>query len=162
MRLTTKGRFAVTAMIDLAMHHGSGPVTLAEISGRQRISLSYLEQLFGKLRRHHLVDSVRGPGGGYCLAKDMAAVSVSEIILAVDEPIDATQCGGKENCHDDQKCLTHDLWAALNERIFDYLGGVSLRQLVEKQKAKEAAQETGVAQVLDMREAGKRTTTVPA
>jgi len=149
-------------MIDLAMHHGSGPVTLAEISGRQRISLSYLEQLFGKLRRHHLVDSVRGPGGGYCLAKDMAAVSVSEIILAVDEPIDATQCGGKENCHDDQKCLTHDLWAALNERIFDYLGGVSLRQLVEKQKAKEAAQETGVAQVLDMREAGKRTTTVPA
>jgi len=149
-------------MIDLAMHHGSGPVTLAEISGRQRISLSYLEQLFGKLRRHHLVDSVRGPGGGYCLAKDMAAVSVSEIILAVDEPIDATQCGGKENCHDDQKCLTHDLWAALNERIFDYLGGVSLRQLVEKQKAKEAARETGVAQVLDMREAGKRTTTVPA
>jgi Rrf2 family iron-sulfur cluster assembly transcriptional regulator len=162
MRLTTKGRFAVTAMIDLAMHHGSGPVTLAEISGRQRISLSYLEQLFGKLRRHHLVDSVRGPGGGYCLAKDMGAVTVSEIILAVDEPIDATQCGGKENCHDDQKCLTHDLWAALNQRIFDYLGGVSLRQLVEKQKAKEAARETGVAQVLDMREAGKRTTTVPA
>lgn len=162
MRLTTKGRFAVTAMIDLAMHHGSGPVTLAEISGRQRISLSYLEQLFGKLRRHHLVDSVRGPGGGYCLAKDMGAVSVSEIILAVDEPIDATQCGGKENCHDDQKCLTHDLWAALNQRIFDYLGGVSLRQLVEKQKAKEAARDTGVAQVLDMREAGKRTTTVPA
>jgi Rrf2 family transcriptional regulator, iron-sulfur cluster assembly transcription factor len=162
MRLTTKGRFAVTAMIDLAMHHGSGPVTLAEISGRQRISLSYLEQLFGKLRRHHLVESVRGPGGGYCLAKDMGTVSVSEIILAVDEPIDATQCGGKENCHDDQKCLTHDLWAALNQRIFDYLGGVSLRQLVEKQKAKEAARETGVAQVHDMREAGKRTTTVSA
>jgi len=163
MRLTTKGRFAVTAMIDLAMHHGSGPVTLAEISGRQRISLSYLEQLFGKLRRHQLVESVRGPGGGYCLAKDMGALSVSEIILAVDEPIDATQCGGKENCHDDQKCLTHDLWAALNERIFDYLGGVSLRQLVEKQKAKEAAAGTGVVQVHDMRDmAGKRTTTVPA
>ena len=116
MRLTTKGRFAVTAMVDLAMHHGGGPVTLAEISGRQKISLSYLEQLFGKLRRHRLVESVRGPGGGYNLARDMAKVSVADIILAVDEPIDATQCGGKENCHDDQKCLTHDLWAALNDR----------------------------------------------
>jgi len=162
MRLTTKGRFAVTAMIDLALHHGSGPVTLAEISGRQRISLSYLEQLFGKLRRHHLVESVRGPGGGYCLAKDMGAVSVTDIILAVDEPIDATQCGGKENCHDDQKCLTHDLWAALNERIFDYLGAVSLRQLVDAQNAKEAAKQSGVSQVRDMRDTAKRTTPVSA
>jgi Rrf2 family iron-sulfur cluster assembly transcriptional regulator len=163
MRLTTKGRFAVTAMIDLAMQHGSGPVTLAEISGRQKISLSYLEQLFGKLRRHQLVESVRGPGGGYVLAKDMAAVSVSEIILAVDEPIDATQCGGKENCDDDRKCLTHDLWAALNERIFDYLGGVTLRQLVDNQKAKEAAQASGVAQMRDMRNpAAKRSTPVSA
>ena len=159
MRLTTKGRFAVTAMIDLALHHGSGPVTLAEISGRQKISLSYLEQLFGKLRRHHLVDSVRGPGGGYCLAKDLGGVTVADIILAVDEPIDATQCGGKENCHDDQKCLTHDLWAALNDRIFDYLGAVSLRQLVEDHKAKEAAKASGVAPMHDMREvSGKRTT----
>jgi Rrf2 family iron-sulfur cluster assembly transcriptional regulator len=155
MRLTTKGRFAVTAMIDLAMHHGSGPVTLAEISGRQRISLSYLEQLFGKLRRHNLVESVRGPGGGYVLAKDMGDVSVTEIILAVDEPIDATQCGGKENCHDDRKCLTHDLWAALNQRIFDYLGGVNLRQLVDSEKAKETERQSGVVQVRDMRE--KRT-----
>ena len=155
MRLTTKGRFAVTAMIDLALHHGSGPVTLAEISGRQKISLSYLEQLFGKLRRHQLVESVRGPGGGYCLAKDMDKVTVTDIILAVDEPIDATQCGGKENCHDDGKCLTHDLWAALNERIFDYLGGVSLRQLADSQRAKETARQSGVAQVRDMRE--KRT-----
>jgi Rrf2 family transcriptional regulator, iron-sulfur cluster assembly transcription factor len=163
MRLTTKGRFAVTAMIDLAMQHGSGPVTLAEISGRQKISLSYLEQLFGKLRRHQLVESVRGPGGGYVLAKDMADVSVSEIILAVDEPIDATQCGGKENCDDDRKCLTHDLWAALNERIFDYLGGVTLRQLVDDQKAKEAAQASGVAQMRDMRTpAAKRSTPVSA
>jgi Rrf2 family iron-sulfur cluster assembly transcriptional regulator len=163
MRLTTKGRFAVTAMIDLALHHGSGPVTLAEISGRQKISLSYLEQLFGKLRRHQLVESVRGPGGGYCLAKDLGSVSVSEIILAVDEPIDATQCGGKENCRDEQKCLTHDLWAALNERIFDYLGSVSLKQLVEEQKAKEAATGAGVAQVHDMREPSKRgSTVVPA
>lgn len=149
MRLTTKGRFAVTAMMDLAMHHGSGPVTLAEISGRQKISLSYLEQLFGKLRRHQLVESVRGPGGGYCLAKETGELTVADIILAVDEPIDATQCGGKENCRDEQKCLTHDLWAALNERIFDYLGSVTLRQLVESHKAKEA----GIAQVHDMRDA---------
>jgi Rrf2 family iron-sulfur cluster assembly transcriptional regulator len=149
MRLTTKGRFAVTAMMDLAMHNGSGPVTLAEISGRQKISLSYLEQLFGKLRRHQLVESVRGPGGGYCLAKETGNVTVSEIILAVDEPIDATQCGGKENCRDEQKCLTHDLWATLNQRIFDYLDSVTLRQLVESQKAKES----GVTQVHDMREA---------
>jgi Rrf2 family iron-sulfur cluster assembly transcriptional regulator len=150
MRLTTKGRFAVTAMIDLAMRDGSGPVTLAEISARQKISLSYLEQLFGKLRRNQLVESVRGPGGGYCLAKNTADMSVADIILAVDEPIDATQCGGKENCRDEQKCLTHDLWATLTERIFDYLESVSLRQLVEIQKAKEAA--AGVAQVHDMRE----------
>jgi Rrf2 family iron-sulfur cluster assembly transcriptional regulator len=161
MRLTTKGRFAVTAMIDLAMHHGSGPVTLAEISGRQKISLSYLEQLFGKLRRHNLVDSVRGPGGGYVLAKEMDDVSVTEIILAVDEPIDATQCGGKENCHDDRKCLTHDLWAALNQRIFDYLGGVNLRQLVDSERAKETERQSGVVQVRDMRE-NKRTTPVSA
>lgn len=153
MRLTTKGRFAVTAMIDLAMRHGNGPVTLAEISGRQRISLSYLEQLFGKLRRHELVESVRGPGGGYCLARDMSTITVAHVILAVDEPIDATQCAGKENCLDDQKCLTHDLWATLNERIFEYLESVTLRQLVEKQAAKEA----GVSQVQDMRaDAGKR------
>ena len=163
MRLTTKGRFAVTAMIDLGLNHGSGPVTLAEISGRQKISLSYLEQLFGKLRRHGLVESVRGPGGGYHLAKDMSEMSVADIILAVDEPIDATQCGGKENCQDDHKCLTHDLWAALNERIFDYLGSVSLRQLVDNQKAKEGARESGVAQVHDMRPtASKRPTPVSA
>jgi Rrf2 family iron-sulfur cluster assembly transcriptional regulator len=139
-------------MVDLAMQHGSGPVTLAEISGRQKISLSYLEQLFGKLRRHRLVESVRGPGGGYNLARDMAKVSVADIILAVDEPIDATQCGGKENCHDEQKCLTHDLWAALNDRIFSYLESVSLRDLVDNQKAKES----GIAPVHDMREGGKR------
>jgi Rrf2 family iron-sulfur cluster assembly transcriptional regulator len=149
-------------MIDLALQHGSGPVTLAEISGRRKISLSYLEQLFGKLRRHHLVESVRGPGGGYHLARDMGEVSVADIILAVDEPIDATQCGGKENCDDDKKCLTHDLWAALNERIFDYLGGVSLRQLVDSQKAKEAARESGVAQVHDLRVTAAKRTTVSA
>lgn len=133
MRLTTKGRFAVTAMIDLAMRHGEGPVTLAGISDRQRISLSYLEQLFGKLRRHGLVDSVRGPGGGYCLAKELDGISVADIIQAVDEPIDATKCGGMGNCHDDLPCMTHDLWTNLNVKIFDYLQSVNLAQLVASQ-----------------------------
>jgi Rrf2 family iron-sulfur cluster assembly transcriptional regulator len=152
MRLTTKGRFAVTAMIDLAMQPGTDPVTLAQISQRQKISLSYLEQLFAKLRRRALVDSMRGPGGGYSLAKDMAQVSVADIILAVDEPIDATQCGGKENCQDEKKCITHDLWAKLNEHILDYLGGVTLRQLVDAQKADAR----DVTPVQDMREAMSR------
>ncbi len=161
MKLTTKGRFAVTAMIDLAMQPGSGPVTLAEISQRQKISLSYLEQLFGKLRRRALVDSVRGPGGGYCLARGMAQISIADIILAVDEPIDATRCGGKENCHDGQKCITHDLWAKLNELIFDYLGAVTLKQLSDEQKAKQNG--NGVAQMHDLRETMSRRerTTVP-
>lgn len=138
MRLTTKGRFAVTAMIDLAMRNGEGPVTLADISDRQKISLSYLEQLFGKLRRKGLVSSVRGPGGGYNLARPTPEVSVADIIVAVDEPIDATQCGGKENCKDEQKCMTHDLWADLNKRIFDYLGAVKLSELVAKQTKKSS------------------------
>jgi Rrf2 family iron-sulfur cluster assembly transcriptional regulator len=149
MKLTTKGRFAVAAMLDLAMQRSRDPVTLAEISQRQKISLSYLEQLFSKLRRHSLVDSLRGPGGGYRLAKDMGQVSVAEIIVAVDEPIDATQCGGKEDCLDDQKCITHDLWTRLNERIFDYLGSVTLKQLIDDHEAKQK----GVAQVQDMRDA---------
>ncbi|MBA2690464.1 MAG: Fe-S cluster assembly transcriptional regulator IscR [Burkholderiales bacterium] len=136
MRLTTKGRFAVTAMIDLAIRHGQGPIALAGISERQRISLSYLEQLFGKLRRHDLVESVRGPGGGYSLARKTSEISVAEIIVAVDEPIDATQCGGKENCQDDQRCMTHDLWTRMNERVFDFLGSVTLHDLVEQQKTK--------------------------
>ncbi len=134
MRLTTKGRFAVTAMIDLAMRHGHGPVTLAGISDRQQISLSYLEQLFGKLRRHGLVESVRGPGGGYNLAKPTDRITVAEIILAVDEPLDATRCGGMANCQDEQRCMTHDLWTSLNERIYEYLSSVSLKDMVDRQK----------------------------
>jgi Rrf2 family iron-sulfur cluster assembly transcriptional regulator len=134
MRLTTKGRFAVTAMLDLALNSGRGPVTLAAISGRQSISLSYLEQLFGKLRRHQLVESVRGPGGGYYLAKPVEGISVADIIIAVDEPLDATQCGGKENCHDDRRCMTHDLWARLNEKMYEYLGSVHLSDLVAEQQ----------------------------
>lgn len=134
MRLTTKGRFAVTAMIDLALRQHTGPVTLAGIADRQRISLSYLEQLFGKLRRNHLVASVRGPGGGYCLAKPMMQVSVADIIQAVDETLDATQCGGKGDCHDDHPCMTHNLWTSLNHKMFDYLRSVSLQDLVDQQK----------------------------
>ena len=139
MRLTTKGRFAVMAMMDVAMHGGSGPVTLAAVSGRQRISLSYLEQLFGKLRRSGLVESVRGPGGGYNLAQPHDQVSVADIIIAVDEPIDATQCGGKENCHDERRCMTHGLWAALNDHIFSFLSGVTLAQLVKQQQPNDVA-----------------------
>ena len=136
MRLTTKGRFAVTAMIDVAMYGTKGPVTLAAVSERQKISLSYLEQLFGKLRRAGLVDSVRGPGGGYNLARASDAVSVADVILAVDEPIDATQCGGRENCHDDRRCMTHELWAGLNAHIFTYLRSVTLAELVRQQQPK--------------------------
>ncbi len=140
MRLTTKGRFAVTAMVDLALRGGNGPVTLAGISERQDISLSYLEQLFGKLRRHHLVESVRGPGGGYCLTKALEEVSVADIIRAVDEPIDATQCGGKENCKDDGRCMTHDLWVNLNAKIYEYLNSVSLAELVNNQRSSATAE----------------------
>ena len=137
MRLTTKGRFAVTAMIDLALRQHNGPVTLAGISQRQRISLSYLEQLFGKLRRHQLVESTRGPGGGYTLGRPAKDVTVADIIFAVDEPFDATQCGGKENCLDDQRCMTHDLWANLNAKMVEYLDSVNLADLVEQQKQRD-------------------------
>jgi Rrf2 family iron-sulfur cluster assembly transcriptional regulator len=139
MRLTTKGRFAVTAMVDLAMRQNRGPVTLAAISERQRISLSYLEQLFGKLRRHNLVNSVRGPGGGYTLAQATQGVSVADIICAVDEPLDATQCGGKENCLEDKRCMTHDLWATLNAKMYEYLSSVTLADLVAHQNGKHVA-----------------------
>ena len=138
MRLTTKGRFAVTAMIDVALYGAKGPVTLAAISERQKISLSYLEQLFGKLRRQGLVESVRGPGGGYNLARAPETVAVSDIIVAVDEPIDATQCGGRENCLDDHRCMTHELWAGLNAHIFSYLRSVTLAELVRQQRAQPA------------------------
>ena len=136
MRLTTKGRFAVTAMVDLAMRQTRGPVTLAAISERQHISLSYLEQLFGKLRRRKLVSSVRGPGGGYRLAQPMQGISVADIVIAVDEPLDATQCGGKENCADDKRCMTHELWATLNKKMHEYLSSVSLGDLVAQQAEK--------------------------
>ena len=138
MRLTTKGRFAVTAMIDLALREHAGPVSLGGISGRQSISLSYLEQLFGKLRRNRLVASVRGPGGGYRLGRTPRAISVAEIIHAVDEAVDATQCRGKENCLDERRCLTHDLWANLNTHMVEFLDGVSLEALVAEQRERLA------------------------
>jgi len=147
MRLTTKGRFAVTAMLDLALNEIDDggilkPVTLAAISERQDISLSYLEQLFSRLRRQDLVTSVRGPGGGYNLARTKADISVSAIISAVDENIDATQCGGKENCHEtdgrEGRCMTHELWATLNTKILDYLSDVSLADMVNAQHGKNS------------------------
>jgi len=134
MRLTTKGRFAVTAMLDLALNENGSPVTLAGISERQSISLSYLEQLFSRLRKNGLVQSVRGPGGGYRAGKALNAITVSDIIRAVDEQIDATQCGGNENCQDEKRCMTHDLWTSLNGKIFEYLEGVNLAQLAAEQQ----------------------------
>ena len=138
MRLTTKGRFAVTAMVDLAIRGGNGPVTLASISDRQKISLSYLEQLFGKLRKHDVVASVRGPGGGYCLSRPANKISISDIIVAVDESMDASQCHGLGNCNDDKQCITHDLWMGLNGAISSYLSNVTLHQLISNQIPKQA------------------------
>ena len=149
MRLTTTGRFAVTAMLDLALHAAQGPVTLAGISERQKISLSYLEQLFGKLRRRELVGSVRGPGGGYHLARDASQVSVADIVRAVEESIDSTQCGGRENCHDNQRCMTHDLWEELNSTVYGFLAGVTLSQLVDKQRTKSVSVVRGHTRMRD-------------
>jgi Rrf2 family transcriptional regulator, iron-sulfur cluster assembly transcription factor len=132
MRLTTKGRYAVTAMLDLAIHHGKGPTALADIAQRQGISLSYLEQLFAKLRRNGLVTSVRGPGGGYNLARSAGEIHVAEVIVAVDENVDTTRCGGAGNCQDGQPCLTHALWFDLSNRIQDYLETITLQDLVNR------------------------------
>jgi len=133
MRLTTKGRFAVGAMIDLAMRQHKGPVMLAGISQRQTVSLSYLEQLFGRLRRHGLVKSSRGPGGGYRLGKPATDISVADIIFAVDEPLDATQCAVQTNVTNDRRCMTDDLWTSLNHHMVDFLHSVSLASLVAQQ-----------------------------
>lgn len=132
MRLTTKGRYAVTAMLDLAIHGGGAPVSLADISERQGISLSYLEQLFSKLRQKDLVESVRGPGGGYCLARLADSISIAEIVGAVNESIDATSCAGVGDCQKGDMCLTHHLWEDLSEQIRQFLGGISLANLVAR------------------------------
>ncbi|HSG87621.1 MAG TPA: Fe-S cluster assembly transcription factor [Pseudomonadales bacterium] len=130
MRLTTRGRYAVTAMLDLALHGDRGPVPLSDIAARQDISLAYLEQLFARLRRRGLVSSVRGPGGGYRLALAEEDISIAVVIDAVDESLDATRCGGAGNCQDGERCLTHDLWSDLSERVHAFLGGITLASLV--------------------------------
>lgn len=139
MRLTTKGRYAVTAMLDLALHAQRGPVSLADISERQGISLSYLEQLFAKLRRGNLVSSVRGPGGGYQLSRDMAGIQVAEVIDAVNESVDATRCQGQGDCHSGDTCLTHHLWCDLSQQIHEFLSGISLADLVTRNEVQEVA-----------------------
>ncbi len=131
MKLTTKGRYAVTAMLDLALHAQQKPVNLADIAERQGISLSYLEQLFARLKRASLVVSVRGPGGGYQLARDRSGISVAEIVEAVDENLDTTRCGKKGNCQDGQTCLTHHLWCELSDRIYGFLSGITLQDLIQ-------------------------------
>jgi len=139
MRLTTKGRYAVTAMLDLAFHSDTKPVTLTDIAARQTISLSYLEQLFSRLRRANMVKGIRGPGGGYTLADTADKINIADIIAAVDEPLDATKCGGEANCQKEQACLTHDLWMGLSEQIRDYLKGITLAQLLEKHHVQSVA-----------------------
>ncbi len=135
MRLTTKGRYAVTAVLDLALHQDKGPVSLAAISERQHISLSYLEQLFAKLRRNHIVSSTRGPGGGYSLTNHVDDVSVSDIILAVDEACNVVDCGDDGSCHGGYQCLTHDLWQELSKEIRTFLDGITLSEIMRSDTA---------------------------
>ncbi|MDO3382670.1 Fe-S cluster assembly transcriptional regulator IscR [Gilvimarinus algae] len=140
MRLTTKGRYAVTAMLDLALHSDAGPVSLADISERQGISLSYLEQLFSKLRREALVKSVRGPGGGYCLAASAEQISVAQVVDAVSESLDATKCHGRGDCQDGEICITHHLWQDLSGQIHDFLSGITLADLVARRDIQAVCQ----------------------
>jgi Rrf2 family iron-sulfur cluster assembly transcriptional regulator len=140
MRLSTKGRYAVTAMLDLAIHHEQGPVTLADISESQGISLSYLEQLFARLRRHGLVEGLRGPGGGYRLSRRPQDISVAEVITAIGEGIDATLCEGNRDCQDGEECLTHQLWSKLGREIFDFLNGISLASFIERDDVNKVIQ----------------------
>ena len=150
MRLTTKGRYAVTAMLDLALHFADGPITLADISKRQGISLSYLEQLFSRLRKKGLVVSTRGPGGGYKLSREAREIVVADVITAIDEKVDATRCGGLANCQDDQPCLTHELWSDLSQRIYDFLSGITLADLVERREVQEVALRQNGQQNVDL------------
>jgi Rrf2 family iron-sulfur cluster assembly transcriptional regulator len=137
MRLTTKGRYAVTAMLDLAINQNAKPVTLHDIASNQEISLSYLEQLFARLRKSGLVKGTRGPGGGYRLARRPGEISIADIITSVDEKIDITRCGGRENCRDGERCLTHELWSDLSEKIFHFLDEITLGELIDRQRNRE-------------------------
>ena len=149
MRLSTKGRYAVTAMLDLALHSGSGPVTLADVSVNQGISLSYLEQLFAALRGKNLVRGVRGPGGGYYLGRPADEISVANIICAVDEWVEFTRCGGRENCRDGQRCLTHHLWDQLSDEIFRFLSEITLQDLVDRGRGRLDASKVDVGDLED-------------
>lgn len=139
MRLSTKGRYGVTAMMDLAIHDNAGPVTLADISQCQGISLSYLEQLFARLRKGGLVEGVRGPGGGYRLSRPAKDISIAEIITAVDEKVDMTNCHQDGNCQEGEKCLTHELWVELSQRLYGFLEGINLAQFVDRPGIHELA-----------------------
>ncbi len=149
MRLSTKGRYAVTAMLDLAINGKTGPVTLAEISENQGISLSYLEQLFAALRGKDLVRGVRGPGGGYYLGKSADEISIANIICAVDEWVEFTRCGGRQNCSGGARCLTHTLWDELSAEIFNFLADITLGDLVKRNLGKKTAQEEGPLSVVE-------------
>ncbi len=139
MRLTTRGRYAVTAMLDLAIHEATGPIALADISARQGISLAYLEQLFARLRKGGLVRSARGPGGGYQLGRAAAAISIAEVVQSVGEGVDATRCGGQRNCQGSERCLTHDLWEDLSREIYQFLSRITLGELVRRRSVREVS-----------------------
>lgn len=141
MRLSTKGRYAVTAMIDLALHQNERLVSLAEISEVQDISLSYLEQLFSRLRRYEIVEGVRGPGGGYRLARTAEEITIADIINAVDEKLDATRCSGHENCQSGRKCISHELWFDLSHRIYGFLHDITLADVIASSEVKRLSAE---------------------
>ena len=155
MKLTTKGRYAVNAMLDLALHNDQAPINLADISARQDISLTYLEQLFGKLRKKGLVESVRGPGGGYRLALSADEITTAHVMYAVDETIDVTRCGGQQNCMGDVRCLTHDLWLGLNRHVAEYLNGISLGEMVRMNNVKQVADRQDAILIKDITHKGE-------
>ena len=152
MKLSTKGRYAVTAMMDLAIHDREGPVTLSDISNCQGISLSYLEQLFAKLRQAGLVEGVRGPGGGYRLGKPSNQISVADIVVAVDESLDNTRCKGSEDCDNGERCLTHKLWNDLSERLYEFLDGITLSEFISQPEVRKIArrQDTTASRIANM------------
>lgn len=158
MKLTTRGRYAVTAMLDVAMHAQSGPVTLADVAERQHLSLSYLEQLFARLRQAGLVRSSRGPGGGYQLSRTAAEISVADVILAVDEPVDVTRCGGLVNCNQDSRCLTHDLWVELSRQVHHFFAS---RTLADVLRRRQEVRGEGPAPVAATRPRGSVRRTIP-
>ena len=156
MRLSTKGRYAVTAMLDLAIHHNEGPVTLADISGAQGISLSYLEQLFARLRKEGLVEGLRGPGGGYRLSRPPAEISIAEVIDAIGEGVDATSCGGSEDCQNGERCLTHTLWQKLGNEIYTFLDGITLAGFLKRDRVSQVVRRQKL--VVDLPALGLRKT----